>query len=680
LTNCILWGNSDEGGTGQSAQIYVSDAMLDVNFCCIQGWTGDLGGVGNTGGNPLFADVDGADNLLGTVDDDSRLLPGSAALNAGHNGAVPANLISDLDGDPRIIDGIVDMGAYEGATQAILLTTESLTIPEGGTDSFGVSLAMAPEASIEVAVMFGSGDADISVAAGATFVFDSTNYTTPHVVSVSAVEDVDYLHGTALILAQSGGLRPVGVTVHEQDNEPTTGIVCADDNSPAGGDGMTWGGAYKSLQDALHMAVRHPQVWEVHAAQGIYRPDEGAGMVRGDRGAAFCLADGVIIKGGYAGLGAPDPDARDVKLYETILSGDLNGDDDGFTNNEENSYHVVHSHGTNETTVLDGFTITAGNADGWESHRYFGGGMYNLDGSPTVIDCKFTGNATIDRGGGLYNHEGDPTIRGCTFSNNFAGTDGGGIYNHHKGPILSNCIIADNFAVGNGGGIGGDNLYMGDSIMTNCIIVGNEAGDKGGGMYEYDDSELYLTNTILWDNIAYEGPQMAINGHVDVFVRYCCFQGGQFDIFTERSEVHWGDGNTDADPLFADASADDYHLKSQAGRWNPIGGSWVNDPHTSPCIDAGDPNSDWTAELWPHGKCVNMGAFGGTPQASMSASSLGNVADVDGSGRVDYTDMKLLAYKWLEQQVLLPEDLNRDAIVNFFDIAELVQEWLWQEM
>ena len=79
-----------------------------------------------------------------------------------------------------------------------------------------------------------------------------------------------------------------------------------------------------------------------------------------------------------------------------------------------------------------------------------------------------------------------------------------------------------------------------------------------------------------------------------------------------------GEGNIDANPLFADADNGDYHLMSQAGRWDPESQTWVLDELTSPCIDAGDPASDRTAELWPHGERINMGAFGGTPQASMS--------------------------------------------------------------
>jgi len=92
---------------------------------------------------------------------------------------------------------------------------------------------------------------------------------------------------------------------------------------------------------------------------------------------------------------------------------------------------------------------------------------------------------------------------------------------------------------------------------------------------------------------------------------------------------------------------------------------WVTDGGTSPCIDTGDPASTWTAELWPHGMQINMGAFGGTPEASMSSSTLGNVADVDGSSRVDYADVRFLADKWLKQQALLPEDLDRNGAVKF---------------
>lgn len=142
-----------------------------------------------------------------------------------------------------------------------------------------------------------------------------------------------------------------------------------------------------------------------------------------------------------------------------------------------------------------------------------------------------------------------------------------------------------------------------------------------------------------------------------------------------------GIGNVNTDPCFADTSSSDpnkwdYHLQSQAGRWDPNTNTWVYDDVNSPCIDAGDPNSDWTAELWPHGKCINMGAYGGTPQASMSLSEAGNIADLNNSDLVDYTDLMQLLNKWLYQEVLLPEDLNRNGFVNFTDFAIFAQNWL----
>ena len=115
LTNCILWGNTIDGVISEDAQIYFG--MPVINNCCIQDWSGYLGGYGNIGDDPLFVDADGADNFAGTGDDDLRLSSGSACIDAGDNGAVTE--ATDLDGHTRIVNGdrddtaTVDMGAYE---------------------------------------------------------------------------------------------------------------------------------------------------------------------------------------------------------------------------------------------------------------------------------------------------------------------------------------------------------------------------------------------------------------------------------------------------------------------------------------------------------------------------------------------------------------------------------------
>jgi hypothetical protein len=173
---------------------------------------------------------------------------------------------------------------------------------------------------------------------------------------------------------------------------------------------------------------------------------------------------------------------------------------------------------------------------------------------------------------------------------------------------------------------------------------------------------------------------------------YCDIEGGQGAAsVSANSTLTWGPGNIDVDPLFADADGGDLHLKSAAGRWDPAVEAWVNDDVNSPCIDAGtsylvdDPNYayaglvGWQEELWPHGKLTNIGAYGASVQASMSTLLAGNAADSNNDGAVNGTDLFMLAHMWLIEDVLLHEDINRDKIVDFLDLARLGKDWKWQE-
>ena len=202
---------------------------------------------------------------------------------------------------------------------------------------------------------------------------------------------------------------------------------------------------------------------EIHVAGGTYTPDqdEGGNVTLGDREATLQLISGVAILGGYAGLAdLDDPDYRDISLHESVLSGNLNGDDGpDFQDNSEDSYHVVLASGTNEATIPDGFTLTAGNADEPDPslHRS-GGGIYNSgDSNVTLSHCNFRGNSAA-YGGGFFNSAGSPTLEDCVFDYNGATALEGGIYNYGETnpdaqPTFVGCTFTENSAVSNGGGM-----------------------------------------------------------------------------------------------------------------------------------------------------------------------------------------------------------------------------------
>ena len=295
----------------------------------------------------------------------------------------------------------------------------------------------------------------------------------------------------------------------------------------------------------------------------------------------------------------------------------------------------------------------------------YGAGLYDCDG--LIQNNIVMGNtaAYMGHGGGMYDCDG--TIRNNVISRNSADCGGG----------LSLCdgIILNNLLVGNFGVYAGAFADCNGTII-NCTVVGNNLN----GLKNCVGT---IKNCIIWYNDADGNDQL--NGCNTP--SYSCID----------SWAGGGVGNVSSDPCFASVGywqlvdeggywwwkwVDDdidYHLQSQAGRWDPNINAWVTDTNTSTCIDTGDPNSDWTAELWPHGKSINMGAYGGTTQASMSLSPSGNIADLNNDNFADWQDLKLFAHKWLHEEVLLSEDLDRNAMVNFGDFAIFAENWLWEQ-
>lgn len=306
-------------------------------------------------------------------------------------------------------------------------------------------------------------------------------------------------------------------------------VRCVDDSAPAGGDGLSWATPYRDLQSALAEAVGTPAISEIRVGQGVYRPAASGGS----RAATFRLVRGVALRGGYSGFGAASPNSRDLSLFVTTLSGDLNGDDGpGFANRADNSYHVVTNNDTNVTnaTVLDGFVVRGGQADGVLADKTDqGGGFHNhsgiaplFNGRPRIIDCTFTDNWAANHG--AVNDHGGLTLERCTFRDNFAAMWGGGLYIHEMLPsVVTDCVFENNQTDGTSGG-GGGVVHEGLAVFTRCTFVGNTSAAGGGGMYNHSGGVALLNECTFRSNGAFRGGGFFNTGSSHAQLTDCVFE------------------------------------------------------------------------------------------------------------------------------------------------------------
>ncbi|HTP03376.1 MAG TPA: choice-of-anchor Q domain-containing protein [Anaerolineales bacterium] len=263
--------------------------------------------------------------------------------------------------------------------------------------------------------------------------------------------------------------------------------------------GTSWANAYTSLQTALGKAKSGQQIW---VAKGTYKPGTAVGS-------SFRLKNGVSIYGGFAG-NEKILTQRKPTVNVTTLSGDI-----GVAGKvTDNIYHIVLGGGTNQTAVLDGFTIRAGNPHGILPNQQIGGGMYNVNSSPTLRNLVFLYNRASVSGAGMYNDHSNPSLTGVTFTWNTAGTTaGGGMYNLSSNPILNNVTFASN----NGGTTGGGGIYNDNSSprLTNVRFTNNTAGAEGGGMFNNNTSgpsNPILNSVTFTGNSANQGGGMSNEG------------------------------------------------------------------------------------------------------------------------------------------------------------------------
>ena len=285
-----------------------------------------------------------------------------------------------------------------------------------------------------------------------------------------------------------------------------------------------------------------------------------------------------------------------------------------------------------------------------------GGGIGLVGWTPTISDCVIEGCQAGGGGAGIGLIRGcDATIINCTLKNNVAhyGSLGAGLYCWQSAVFLTDCDISGNDA---GGNVKGGGLYCGGSsgslVAENCLISDNTA-EAGGGVFAEAFDRVRLTNcTVAGNKLSAPGTSSGGGVHCvggDIVIRNSIVWHNDGEpvlltdavsdnpvLFSDIEESYPGQGNIDANPFFASPTTGDYHLKSVVGRYDPRWDDWPNDflDYHSPCIDAGDPQDPVGSEPFPNSNRINMGAYGGTAEASKSFGPL--IFHVDGANGHDF--------------------------------------------
>jgi parallel beta-helix repeat protein/predicted outer membrane repeat protein len=301
-----------------------------------------------------------------------------------------------------------------------------------------------------------------------------------------------------------------------------------------------------------------------------------------------------------------------------------------------------------------------------------GGGIYCGEETGTIIqNCTIKENSTTSDGGGIYcDTNSHPEIENCIIVGNSA-DDGGGIDCWESTPLIRNCVIVGNTAISEGGGIEYDECY--NVTISNCTILYNTAYTGGG--IRYDDSTGKIENCIVWTNTADEGPTVSLIEGIDgspsiVTVAYSDFWNGIGSIYVDSNSIlNWGSGNIDSDPIFMDPDGDD-----------DIAGTEDDDLHLlidSPCINAGDPNADYSGQTDIDGQSRVI--YG---DADMGADEFAIIGDFDYSARVDFEDYAELVSAWLTGEgdelynSIYDIDESPDGIIGYGDLLVFCNHWL----
>ena len=542
MTNSIIWGNS--------SGIVNDKSVLTVTYSIVQG---GFTGIGNKDMDPIFvnaADPDGPDNIHRTADDGLRLQSSSPAINMGDNAAIPLEITTDITGGPRILQGTVDLGAYEklgcpsAATNTLYVNASNMSPVDGSTWGNAFN-------KLQDALTFACGCTttkfDILVAKGTYYPDEGVGRTDNNRDEAFILCDGIKLYG-----GFAGG--ETMLSLRNISGNPTILSGDIDENNT-----LDNGNAYHVVVAAFASTTPTTRLDGFTITGGNANGGSGPFIINGqniprDNGGGIRTFEGTntitnnTISGNSADRfgGGINTYRGDNTMTNNTISGNSAGDIGGGINTYQGTNIMTNNTVSGNTAKGGGGISTAEGTNTMTNNTVFGntatssngGGIFTSDGTNTLTNNTISGNiATSSNGGGIFVNRGTNTMTNNTISSNSA-AQGGGIWTNSGTNTLTNNNISGNTASLNGGGIffdGGGGI----NTMTNTTISGNMAS-QGGGIFTASSNNT-LTNSIIWGNSSSIFNNVS-NPSTNI-VTYSIVQGG-----------HVGIGNKDMNPLFINAS------------------------------------------------------------------------------------------------------------------------------